>query len=266
MQDQAQDMHKQAVPDSFSLQGRVALITGSSQGLGLEIARGYAAAGAKVIVHGRSSAKAAQVCEQLSAAGLDADWLAFDIADGAGRTQAFDAIQARHGRLDILVNNAGVRARSPLAELSEADIHRVVGTNLLAAIEMSRLAAALMRKRQYGRIINITSLQGRLARSGDFIYPITKQALEAMTRVAAVELGKDGILCNAIAPGTFATEFNRELTTKRENIETMQRRNPLRRWGEPSEIVGPAIFLASAAASYVNGHTIVLDGGYSASF
>jgi len=250
----------------FSLKDQVALVTGSSQGLGLEVVRGFADAGATVIVHGRNAGKAEQTCRQLCAEGLDADWLAFDIADREGRIRAFDAIQARYGRLDILVNNAGMRARNPLAELSETDIHHVVTTNLLAAIEMSRLAADMMRRRQYGRIINITSLQGRLVRSGDFIYPITKQALETMTRAAAVELGHEGILCNAIAPGTFATEFNRELVSKPENIERMQNRNPLRRWGNPEEIVGPALFLASSAASYVNGHTIVLDGGYSVSF
>jgi len=259
-------MEIRAEASLFSLKGQVALVTGSSQGLGLEIVRGFASAGAEVIVHGRDADKAEQTSRQLCAEGLDASWLAFDIADHEGRIRAFDTIQTQYGRLEILVNNAGMRARSPLAELSETDIHRVVTTNLLAAIEISRLAAGLMRRRRYGRIINITSLQGRLVRSGDFIYPITKQALETMTRAAAVELGHEGILCNAIAPGTFATEFNRELVSKPENIERMQKRNPLRRWGNPEEIVGPALFLASAAASYVNGHTIVLDGGYSASF
>lgn len=107
---------------------------------------------------------------------------------------------------------------------------------------------------------------GRLVRRGDFIYPISKQALETATKVIAVEMGRDGILCNAIAPGTFATEFNQELISKPENIERMRSRNPLQRWGKPSEIVGPALFLASEASSYVNGQTIVLDGGFSLMF
>lgn len=250
----------------FSLRDRVALVTGSSQGLGLEIARGFATAGAKVIIHGRDPDKAAHACELLKAPGSDVHWLAFDIIDSAARADAFRKVKEHFGRLDILVNNAGMRARRPLAELSEADIQAVVNTNVLAAIEMSRLAAALMRQNRYGRIINVTSLQGRLARYGDFIYPITKHALETMTRVAAVELGRDGILCNAIAPGTFATDFNRDLIAKPENIEKMLSRNPLQRWGNPAEIIGPAIFLASEACSYVNGHTLLLDGGYSASF
>src|SRR5690606_515092 len=151
----------------FSLHGRVALVTGSSQGLGFEIARGFA--------------------------------------------------------------DAGIRARRPLVDLSERDILTLINTNLLAAIEMSRLATELMREHSYGRIINITSVLGRLVRRGDFIYPISKQALETATKVIAVEMGRDGILCNAIAPGTFATEFNQELISKPENIERMRSRNPLQR-------------------------------------
>ncbi len=250
----------------FSLHGRVALVTGSSQGLGFEIARGFADAGATVIIQGRNAEKAEQACKALVDEGHDAYWQAFDIADGLVRSMAFDEIRQRHGRLDILVNNAGIRARRPLVDLSERDILTLINTNLLAAIEMSRLATELMREHSYGRIINITSVLGRLVRRGDFIYPISKQALETATKVIAVEMGRDGILCNAIAPGTFATEFNQELISKPENIERMRSRNPLQRWGKPSEIVGPALFLASEASSYVNGQTIVLDGGFSLMF
>lgn len=259
-------MSEAPVEDLFSVAGQIALVTGSCQGLGYEIAQGLAARGATVIVHGRDATKAQQVSSSLQSRGLHADWLAFDINDENGRQQAFASIAQRYGRLHILVNNASIRARKTLTELSMAEAAEVVNTNLLATIEVTRHAAALMRESRYGRIVTITSISGRLVRYGDFIYPISKQALDAMTRSAAVEYGRDGIVCNSIAPGTFATEFNKELISKPENIAKMQERNPMQRWGEPQEIVGPAIFLASKGASYINGHTVVVDGGFSIGF
>lgn len=254
------------VGDLFSVAGQIALVTGSCQGLGYEIAQGLAERGATVIVHGRDATKAQQVCRSLQSMGFHADWLAFDINDEKGRQHGFASIAQRYGRLHILVNNASIRARKTLTELSTVEAAEVVNTNLLATIEVTRHAAALMREGRYGRIVTITSISGRLVRYGDFIYPISKQALDAMTRSAAVEYGRDGIVCNSIAPGTFATEFNRALISKPENIAKMQERNPLRRWGEPKEIVGPAVFLASKGASYINGHTVVVDGGFSIGF
>jgi gluconate 5-dehydrogenase len=252
--------------DPFSVAGQIALVTGSCQGLGYEIAHGLAVRGATVIVHGRDAAKARQVSLSLQSSGLSVDWLAFDIGDEDGRKRAFASIAQRYGRLHVLVNNASIRARKTLTDLSTSEIAEIVNTNLLATIEVTRQAAALMREIRYGRIVTITSISGRLVRYGDFIYPISKQALDAMTRSAAVEYGRDGIVCNAIAPGTFATEFNRELISKPENIAKMQERNPLKRWGEPHEIVAPAVFLASKGASYINGHTVVVDGGFSIGF
>ncbi len=250
----------------FSLEGHVALVTGSCQGLGFEIARGLAEHGATVLIHGREEAKVKQVSTGLKAQGLKADWLAFDIKDKDGRDRAFSTIGERHGRLDVLVNNASIRARKTLAGLSSGEVTEIVNTNLLATIEVTRLGIDMMRQRRYGRVVTITSISGRVVRFGDFAYPITKQALDAMTRSAAVEYGRDGIVCNAIAPGTFATEFNQKLVSTPINIAKMQDRNPLQRWGQPSEIVGPAVFLCSPAASYVNGHTIVADGGFSIAF
>lgn len=250
----------------FSLEGQVALVTGSCQGLGLEIAKGLAQHGATVLIHGREEAKALAVCTQLQSLGLKADWLAFDINDKVGRDEAFAAIQERHGGLHILVNNASIRARKTLSDLSSFEVTEIVNINLLATIEVTRLAINMMRPRNYGRVLTITSISGRVVRFGDFAYPITKQALDAMTRSVAVEYGRDGIVCNAIAPGTFATEFNQKLVATPANIAKMQDRNPLQRWGEPHEIIGPAVFLCSAAASYINGHTIVADGGFSIAF
>ena len=133
--------------------------------------------------------------------------------------------------MHVLVNNASIRARKTLAGLSSAEVAEIVNTNLLSTIEVTRLAINLMRPRRYGRVLTITSISGRVVRFGDFAYPITKQALDAMTRSAAVEYGRDGIVCNAIAPGTFATEFNQQLVSTPSNIAKMQDRNPLQRWG-----------------------------------
>lgn len=254
------------VTDIFSLKGQVALVTGSCQGLGLEIARGFAEAGATVLIHGRDVDKARRVSASLQDSGLSSDSCSFDVNNKADREKAFETIGERYNGLQILVNNASIRARKTLTDLSASDITEIVNTNLLATIEVTRLAVGLMRPQRYGRIITISSIAGRMVRFGDFVYPITKQALDTMTRSVAVEYGRDGIVCNGIAPGTFATEFNSDLVAKPGNIQKMQERNPLQRWGDPKEIVGPAIFLASSAASYVNGHTVVADGGFSIAF
>lgn len=255
-----------SIQDLFSLKGNIALVTGSTQGLGFEIALGLAAAGAQVIIHGRNQNKIDIAISQLNDAGYKVDSLMFDINDEHARHLAFSELSARYGRLDILVNNAGVRARKSLLELSADEMHTVLQSNLLSTIEISRQAVQLMSARKKGKIITITSLQGHLVRASDFIYPISKHALETMTKVMAAEFGKLGIRCNAIAPGTFATEFNKDLIQKPENIAMMQKRNPLQRWGEPKEIVGPVVFLASEASSYINGQTVLLDGGFSISF
>lgn len=250
----------------FDLHDKVALVTGATRGLGLEIGRGLGQAGATVIVHGRDQSSAAAACEKLRSEGLSTTWVAFELNDRAACQRAFDQIRDTHARLDILVNNASMRLRKPLGDIDTIELDTIIRTNVLANIEVSRAAIALMKLNQYGRIITISSIAGHIVRQGDFIYPITKQALNSMTRSLAVEFGKEGILSNAIAPGTFATEFNQPLIQHPDNIAKMQERNPLQRWGSPAEIVGPVLFLASTAASYVNGQVLTVDGGFSISF
>ncbi|ETF03736.1 gluconate 5-dehydrogenase [Advenella kashmirensis W13003] len=250
----------------FDLHDQVALVTGATRGLGLEIGRGLGQAGAMVIVHGRDQNSAAAASEKLLSEGLNASWVAFELNDRAACQRAFDKIRDTHARLDILVNNASMRLRKPLGDIDTIELDTIIRTNVLANIEISRAAIALMKLNRYGRIITISSIAGHIVRSGDFIYPITKQALNTMTRSLAVEFGKEGILSNAIAPGTFATEFNQSLIRNPDNIAKMQERNPLQRWGSPAEIIGPVLFLASEAASYVNGQVLTVDGGFSISF
>ena len=250
----------------FSLHGRIAFITGSSRGLGYEIAQGFGHAGATVIIHGRDQESNQAAVSNLLKQGISASCVNFDLNDRQACEHAFQQIKNNYGRLDILVNNASIRMRKKLEDLSIYDLEHIINTNLISTLAISKLAIQLMLPNKYGRIITITSLAGQLIRLGDFAYPITKQALNTMMKSIAIEYAKDGILSNAIAPGTFATEFNQELINNPDNINKMQARNPLLRWGNPSEIVGPALFLASEASSYVNGQVLTVDGGFSLSF
>lgn len=250
----------------FDLRNQVALVTGSTRGLGYEIARGLGQAGATVILHGRDERSARDAADRFASEGMNASWTAFDLNDRAASQSAIGEIRQQHQRLDILVNNASIRLRKPLQDSDAMELESIIRTNILSNIEISRAAISLMKLNCYGRIITISSIAGQLVRFGDFIYPITKQALNTMTRSLAVEFGRDGILSNAIAPGTFATEFNQSLISNPANIAKMQERNPLQRWGDPAEIIGPVLFLASAASSYVNGQVLAVDGGFSISF
>ncbi|MBO1112261.1 SDR family NAD(P)-dependent oxidoreductase [Bordetella petrii] len=247
----------------FDLAGKTALVTGSNSGIGLEIARGLLRLGARVAIHGRDAARARQLAAQL---GPQACWCAFDLADAAQREQGLAAARQSLGEIDILVNNAGARHRRPLADLSLDDIRQVFEVNLFGAIELCRAVLPAMCRSGFGRIVNVSSVSGHLSREGDFAYPISKQALEAMTRGLAVEYGRHGVTCNAVAPATIATEFNRELLSQEANQARIRARSPLMRCGEPSEVVGAVLFFASPAASYVNGQTLRVDGGYSVKF
>lgn len=252
---------------NFSLTGQIALITGSSQGLGFAIAQAYAASGATVFINGRNADAVATAVQSIRHAGHAAYPFVQDINDLSYYTHNHNILCKEYGVPSIHVNCVGQRLRKSFAECTPTEITQHIQTNLTTTVQLSRLAAMAMRQSQKpGRIISLSSIAGRIARPGDSIYPIAKQGIEGMVRALAVEFGSDGITSNGIAPGTFATETNQALAADPIKGPQVLGRNPIQRWAQPHEIAGAAVFLASPSASYVNGHVMVIDGGFSITF
>ncbi len=250
----------------FSLDNKIAFLTGSTRGLGLAMASAMARSGAQVYINGRTQASVDHSCSQLLQQGVPVAGLAGDMSDPDAIDRCMGELERRHGRCDILVNNMGIRIRQPWGQFSLQQMQQMLDTNLLGALYLSQQAALLMQRTGWGRIITITSVAGQIARPGDAVYPVAKQGLAGMMRSLAVEFAASGITSNAIAPGTFATETNQSMAQSAEAGERMARRNPTGRWGRPEEIAGLAVFLASDLSSYVNGQVIAVDGGLSVLF
>jgi gluconate 5-dehydrogenase len=246
----------------FTLTGKIILVTGAGRGLGFEIAKALAGAGGHVVLNGRDAARLDAAAAHIETSiGGSVETAAFDITDSEGLQAAFKAIAAKHGRLDVLVNNVGARNRKPLLDFSEGEIRGLIETDLLAGLFLAREAARLMLPRESGRLIAVTSIAGELGRANDAIYTAAKAGLTGLVRALAAEFGPHGITSNAIAPGFFATETNAAMVADPIVSAYFENRTPMGRWGRPGEIAGAAVFLASDAASYVNGHVLTVDGG-----
>lgn len=248
----------------FSLEDKVVLITGATRGLGWAMAEAMTQAGARVTLCGRDQEALNERVTSLHANGAAARGIAFDVRDYGAAEAAVESVVEAEGRLDVLVNNAGVQHRQPLTELADEDWNRIIETNLTSCFVLARAAAPHMIARGEGRIINTASIMGPLARPTVAAYVAAKGGLAALTRALAVELGPRGINCNAIAPGFFVTDMNKALVEDPDFTAFVEGRVPLGRWGQPREIAGAAVFLASPAASYINGHVLFVDGGLAA--
>ena len=245
----------------FDLTGRRALVTGASQGIGHALARGLAQAGARVVINGRDRARA-----EAAAAGIPgAEVLVFDVTDHEAARAAVDGFEAAGKPIDILVNNAGIQHRAPLQDFPAEAFERLLQTNVASVFHVGQAVARHMIARGRGRIINIASVQTALARPGIAPYTATKGAVGNLTKGMATDWARHGLTCNAIAPGYFETPLNAALMADAEFDAWLKKRTPAGRWGKVEELQGACIFLASDAASFVNGHILYVDGGITAS-
>ncbi len=249
----------------FDLTGKRALITGSSQGIGFALARGLAGAGAKLVLNGRDIGRLNDAAETLRSEGAEVDTLPFDATDHRVVHEAIDQCEAAIGPIDILVNNAGMQHRAPLEDFPPAAFEQLLQTNVASVFHVGQACARYMISRGRGKIVNIASVQTALARPGIAPYTATKGAVANLTKGMATDWAKHGLQCNALAPGYFDTPLNAALVADPDFSDWLSKRTPAGRWGDVTELVGACIFLASDASSFVNGTTVYVDGGITAS-
>ena len=252
-----------SAPSLFDLTGRMALITGSTRGIGFALAQGLAEAGAAVIINSRQQDAVTQAVSKLQALGLNARGAVFDVADTAGVDAAFEGFDRDGLAIDILINNAGIQHRQPMLDLTLDDWNRVINTNLTAAFVVGRAAARRMVNRgNGGKIINIGSLTSEAGRATVAPYTVAKGGIKMLSKAMAAEWAQFNIQANSIGPGYILTDMNEALINNPSFDAWVKSSNPAQRWGRPEELVGTAIFLASGASSYVNGQIIYVDGGW----
>ena len=251
--------------DLFNLKGKTALITGSSQGIGYALAMGLAKAGATIILNGRNTTKLEMAVKNLSDQGLNTYSLPFDVTQSLKVKEEINKYEKNVAPIDILVNNAGIQYRAPLEEFPAEKFTEILQTNVASAFYVGQTVSTYMISRRQGKIINIASVQSLLARPGIAPYTASKGALSNLTKGMATDWAQYNIQCNAIAPGYFNTPLNEPLVNSIEFSDWLKMRTPAGRWGEVHELVGCCIFLSSKASSFVNGQTIFVDGGITAS-
>ncbi|MBW9114610.1 SDR family oxidoreductase [Rhizobium cauense] len=245
----------------FDLSGRRALVTGSSQGIGLALAKGLAEHGASVVLNGRDAGKLAAAAREFIAAGHSVATADFDVTDAQAVERGVGKIEDDVGAIDILINNAGMQFRTPLEDFPAERWEQLLKTNISSVFYVGQAVARHMIKRGSGKIINIASVQSELARPGIAPYTATKGAVKNLTRGMCADWAKYGLQINAIAPGYFKTPLNQALVDSTEFSSWLEKRTPAARWGDVDELVGAAVFLAGKASSFVNGHTLYVDGG-----
>ena len=248
----------------FNVNGKIVFITGSSRGIGFSLAKGFCEAGAEVVLNGRSENLLNNAVKHLSRRGFKVHGYAFDVTAVNNVSDNIKQIEEKVGPISVLINNAGIQRRAPFEDMTLNDWKQVIDADLNSAFIVSQIVSKYMIPRKYGRIINITSLNSEAARPTIANYCAAKGGLKMFTKSLAVELGKYNILTNAIGPGYFSTDLTKPLQENPEFDSWVKSKVPLMRWGKPEELIGTAIFLASDASSYINGHTIYVDGGWQA--
>jgi gluconate 5-dehydrogenase len=247
--------------DLFSLKGKTALVTGSSRGLGHAIAVGLARAGASIVLNGVNRERLDAASSRMREEGMSVRESCFDVTDEASVVAAFEDFDRQGVAIDVLVNNAGIQFRKPMVELSTSEWRKVIDTNLTSAFVVGREAAKRMIPRGSGKVVNIGSLTSELARATVAPYTVAKGGIKMLTKAMTAEWAGHGIQVNAIGPGYMLTDMNEALIADPQFDAWVKGRTPARRWGRPEELVGAAIFLASAASDYVSGQIIYVDGG-----
>ena len=249
----------------FDLTGRLALVTGSSQGIGFALARALAEAGAEIVLNARSPLRLENSRAALAGEGHRVHAAGFDVTDPSAVAAGVDRVEREIGPIAILVNNAGTQHRTPLDAFPHDAWKLLVDTNLGSVFFVGQAVARHMIERRRGKIINVGSVQSELARAGIAPYTATKGAVKMLTKGMAADWGRHGLQCNGIGPGYFKTELNRALVDDPAFSAWLAGRTPAGRWGEVEELAGAAVFLASDASSFVNGHMLYVDGGITAS-
>ena len=249
----------------FDLTGKVALITGSSQGIGFALAEGLAEAGADIILNGRNLEKLETATSKLKQKYKSISYLPFDVTNHSSVASKIDEYYDSGSKIDILVNNAGMQHRAPLEDFPSEKFELLMQTNVSSIFNVGQAVAKRMIEEGRGKIINIASVQTALARPGIAPYTATKGAVSNLTKGMATDWAPKGLQVNAIAPGYFNTPLNAALVADDEFSAWLEKRTPAGRWGEVKELVGACIFLAATSSSFVNGQTIFVDGGITAS-